>query len=189
MKRLQRAFVRFPVAGPLGCPAVGRRGPQPKPTAQKKREGTYRADRVAAREPAEAVELPEMPAVVRSDKEARVCWEQLAPLLLQRRTIAVAHAVTLAGLCISYSMLVRATGALARGVVVRRKNTWVPHPAVKIAKDALSELRQYAAHFGLSPASASRVNAGTGVSEAADPAASFLFETRHDGDIVGSIGA
>src|SRR5690606_14048915 len=80
-----------------------------------------------------------------------------------------------AGLCSAYSLAIRAQRATKRGVLIKgRFGDLVPNPAVKMAKDAWAEVRQYAAHFGLSPSSRSRVSAAP-KADARDQAEDFLF--------------
>ena len=66
---------------------MGQRGPQPKPTARKKAEGTYRADRAAPNEPTPEPAMPEMPAEIASDVDATLCWNRTAPKLLADRVL------------------------------------------------------------------------------------------------------
>lgn len=170
---------------------MGRRGPPVKPTATKKREGTYRADRAPKREPKAPKGSPTIPPTIARDKIARECWRRLVPVLLRMRVLTRADSVTLEGLCRSYSTAVRADDELLeKGMFIDTEYGRRASPAVSVGRHAWAEVRRFALEFGLSPAARTRVEAEADDSadtpDQVDAGEGFLFG---GGQVVGSIGS
>lgn len=166
---------------------MGRRGPPAKPTAQKRREGTYRKDRAPTREPAPTAGVPPCPPGISTDLDARGCWERLVPELTRLKLLTLLDGPALEGLCRAYAVAVKADRKLRQhGVIVKTPWGLQQNPAVTISRSAWAEVRRFAAEFGLSPAARSRVSVPKG--SEADPAEQFLFPGMGDGKVVGTIG-
>lgn len=161
---------------------MGLRGPRPKPTAVKTREGTYRADRAPAHEPQPDAEIPPCPAGVSGDKDALACWDSLASRLLALGLLSSIDGAALEGLCRSYAVAVKADRDLKKGVTLKTMYGIQAHPAVAISRLAWAEVRKFASEFGLTPAARTRVNAPAKKAET-DDAESFLF----GGKVAGAI--
>lgn len=164
---------------------MGLRGPRPKPTAVKQREGTYRADRAPTHEPKPESEVPPCPAGVRTDKDAKACWDALSTRLEKLGLLSAIDGAALEGLCRSYSVAVKADRALKKGVTLKTMYGIQAHPAVAISRLAWAEVRKFASEFGLTPAARTRVNAPAKKAET-DEAEAFLFGGAN-GKVAGAI--
>lgn len=154
---------------------MGKRGPPPKPTAQKKLEGTYRKDRDpsagAAFEPPPGV--PVRPKWL--DKEACAEWDRVVPLLLAGKVLTELDGGALERYCVAHSNWVKAQRDVQRnGVVLRTKFGPMNNPNVRIAKDERAAAKQLAQELGLSPSARTRVKVTTPQAEE-DKDESFLF--------------
>jgi P27 family predicted phage terminase small subunit len=131
----------------------------PKPTALKRLSGTYRADRapkglVAEVEPA----VPPCPSFL--GVEAQNEWNRLAPELCATGLLSQRDQVPFAALCLVVARVAEAeTKVQETGAVIttpsgqQQKNPWL-----SILDQQLRQLDRWASHFGLSPASRSRVS-------------------------------
>jgi P27 family predicted phage terminase small subunit len=153
---------------------MGLRGPAPKPTASKKREGTHRADRAPKNEPTPEIAAPDCPPGVADDPDAKGYWDSLVPQLVAEGLLSRIDSASLEGLCRSYSVAVRADRLLAKGVTHITPWGEQVHPAVAISRNAWTEVRKFASEFGLTPAARSRVNAQPKPKKENTPA-TFLF--------------
>lgn len=81
---------------------MGRRGPPPKPTALKKREGTFRKDRAARNEIVAPPGAPPRPPGL--DDVASAHWDELVPVLLERGTLAVEDGALLEAHCRAFAL-------------------------------------------------------------------------------------
>lgn len=139
---------------------MGRRGPPPKPTVQKKLEGTFRPDRVAEDEPTPEVGIPKPPKLLTG--RAREAWDRIGPELEKMGVLTTADGLALELLCDAYAEWDAARNAVRRygttystktksGKMVR------PHPSVRIAAEAWRRVHRMLLEFGLTPASRTRV--------------------------------
>jgi P27 family predicted phage terminase small subunit len=138
----------------------------PTPSATKRLLGTYRADRANAGEP-EALPLPDtLTAPAWLDARGVAAWDRLVPMLRQMDVLGGQDLELLAILADTLSTYEAAAECLkGKGslsfVVTDGDGTpkgLVPYPEVKIKAAAAQEIRRLAEHFGLSPASRSRVS-------------------------------
>ena len=138
---------------------MARPGPRPKPTGLKLLEGNPGKRRLNRKEPKPNVEAPRCPTWL--DAEARAEWRRVVPRLLELRVIAQIDRACLATYCIAWSRLRRAEAELMRdGLTYTRDGMIKRHPAAGIAHEAAAELRAFAAEFGLTASSRTRVEAG-----------------------------
>lgn len=153
-----------------------------KPTAQHKRDGTYRPDRQGA-EAHYPLGAPPMPAEVAGRAAAAAEWRRLVPLLEDQRVITVADVAPLVGYCCALADVLeveRAKGdpdwrPLLVDLVV--DGAGVEHRRVKAnpltaqGYKAAHELRQWAIQLGVTP------SARAGVTPAPAP---VVAETEFD---------
>lgn len=154
---------------------MGRRGPPPKPTAQKKLEGTYRKDR----DPSAGGEFTPPPGVpVRPkwlDKEACAEWNRVVPLLLEGKVLTALDGGALERYCVAHSNWVKAQRDVQKnGVVMLSKFGPMTNPNVRIAKDERAAAKQLAQELGLSPSARTRVKV-TAKAPEQDQDEGFLF--------------
>ena len=123
-------------------------------------EGQDSAGRPVATPPAFKRAAPNPPSWL--SREAKAEWRRIAPALQRLDLIKPEDRATLATYCEVWSRLVeanrniRANGLVVRNTAVRKdgtESTWfTKNPAVAIAEQAETRLRQYANDFGLTPA-------------------------------------
>ena len=102
--------------------------------------------------------------------EAAAEWDQIILELEEARALAKIDRAILAGYCQAWSELIHATAAIeqdgrvvkepiqnAAGVIIGHK--FKAHPATRQQQAALDRVLRFAAEFGLSPASRSRIDA------------------------------
>src|SRR5690349_20715838 len=129
-------------------------GNKPVPTETLKARGSWRA-KTRPNEPGDEVAAPECPAFLAG--EARAEWERLVPLLLDRRTMSLAAAGALAGLCQQWAVFVESS---------RKLNALIADPQAKamdlrrwssLANESYGHYLRTVTEFGLTPASKARV--------------------------------
>lgn len=139
------------------------RGRPAKPTHLHVIDGTARPDRMAKRkrEPKPApAQRPVCPGHL--DQVARNEWRRIVPELVAIGVIARIDTATLAAYCQAFSRWVAAELELQEhGALTYVSETGVirSHPAVRIASDAMTQMRIFAQEYGLTPASRARVQA------------------------------
>jgi P27 family predicted phage terminase small subunit len=153
---------------------VGRRGPPPKPTAQKKLEGTYRKDRAAG-----GNELAPPPAVPVCPKwlkgAAKIEWDRVVPQLAEAGVLTGLDGGQLERYCDAYgNWLAARADVTKRGVTLKTQFGPQNNPSVKRAFDERKEADRLAQELGLSPSARSRVKVPE-KAPAADPTEAFLF--------------
>src|SRR4051812_38548487 len=84
---------------------MGKRGPQPKPSALKKMQGTYRADRAAVNEFTPTLGLPEPPDWL--DVGALEEWQRIVPELEKAGVLSLVDGAALEGYCSNFALAVR----------------------------------------------------------------------------------
>jgi P27 family predicted phage terminase small subunit len=152
-----------------------RRGPLPKNTAQRKREGNPSGRPYNPNEPqiptvGEEAEAP--PALIADDAVAADEWIRLAPILRRARVLTAADTNALAAYCQQWSVyqdaLVKAPPATR---VFKSPNDYpCINPYLSIANKALMMCIRLGEQLGLSPGGRSRVSAAP---SADDPFAEF----------------
>jgi P27 family predicted phage terminase small subunit len=150
---------------------VGKRGPPAKPSAIKKREGTYRKDRAAPNELKVPPEAPDCPKYL--DNVARKMWQHVVPRLIEAGVLAKIDTAALEGFCANYSQAVRSQKIADRQPYVDTAFGIKVHPAVGNARKAWALTRQFAAEFGLTPAARTRVSVPE--NDAGDADDDFMF--------------
>ena len=152
-------------------------GRKPKPTALKDAQGTLRADRINLREPKPTKKLGEPPGHL--SEVAVEEWRRIEGSLKGAGIATALDAAALGAYCQAYSRWVSAEQALekmkndAGGLLVKTTNgNMIQNPIVGVANKAMSDMVRYAAEFGMTPSSRSRISAEEDDTE--DPAGEFL---------------
>lgn len=143
---------------------MGRRGPKPKPRAQKELEGTRRGDREApnaAPSPPPGVPAPpEDLADTPWGTVASQTWFDLAPQLKKRGLLARDFAIDFFGLCDAWARWLYYRADIAEHGIktVTEKGNETYRPEYAAMNNAWKEVRQMTARFGLNPADIGQVS-------------------------------
>jgi P27 family predicted phage terminase small subunit len=140
-------------------------GRKPKPTHLKLIAGTSRASRLNDAEPILEPLLPTPPAELSVD--ALEEWEKVSRRLLAAGILTAIDRAALAAYCQAYGRWLQAERALAAtakhdaitaGLLIKTtKGNAIQNPLVGIANKAKSDMVRYAAEFGMTPSSRTRV--------------------------------
>ena len=137
---------------------MGRRGPKPKPTAIKLREGNPGKRPLNADEPRPAVELPEPPDFLCALAQAH--WRELGPLLEAAGLVTRIDSPAMQMLCATYAeWRLCVVAARHEGPLVEDdKGVQRINPLLLRADKRQEAYRKLIAEFGLSPAARSRLS-------------------------------
>jgi len=142
---------------------MGRRGPAPKPTAQKIAEGNRGKRPLNTREPQPRTDAPRCPNWL--DKIAKAAWAQLVPQLREMGVLTTIDQHALAAYCQSYARWRKAEEFIQRhGEVFPIKDDdgnlkyLQQVPQVAIARNLLQMLNRYQQEFGLTPSARTRIH-------------------------------
>lgn len=135
-----------------------RTGRPRKPTALKLIQGTARADRSPENEPKPEIEIPAVPGHL-SD-EAKVEWGRISQELAELGLLTRIDRGALAAYCESWAQWVEACAKVRElGVVsVSDKGNEYLNPWVGVRSKSLELMHKFAAEFGMTPASRSRIS-------------------------------
>ena len=144
-----------------------------KPTARKKREGTYRKDRAPKNELRPAAEEPPRPDFL--DAHAIECWEYYAPRLVKAGLLTDHDWAQFVMMCQAWGRKRDCETMLAEsGYTFSTPNGYVQQrPEVSILQQAETVFLKIAARFGLDPSSRSGMDIAP--PEDGDADAEFLF--------------
>jgi len=142
---------------------MGLRGPPPKPTSIREREGNPGRRPLPANEPHPMLGEPDMPKFL--DREARRLWKKLADILLPIRVLSIADGLALANLCQAYSILVQAHQAMrlatkggGSGLLMKTPAGYVQQsPLLGIINGQVEIINRISREFGLTPSSRMRI--------------------------------
>ncbi|MDL1909714.1 phage terminase small subunit P27 family [Chloroflexi bacterium CFX6] len=140
------------------------RGRKPKPTKLKKLEGNPGKRKLNMKEPKPTVSIPSCPAHLKG--EARQEWNRIVKELYALGILVQMDRAALASYCGAYGHWVDAEKHLAKedAVILTDKGNLVQNPYMQIAKRSMDQMVKFAAEFGMTPSSRSRVKV-----EQADP--------------------
>ena len=146
---------------------MGNRGPIPKPTVVEIMEGRPGHRPINSREPKPRATAPRCPDHL--DDRAKKEWKRLVPVLRRMRVLTEADGMTLANLCQTWSTLVKAQEKLTEmGILYKAPSGYVMQsPLLSVVNQCVDTITKLSREFGLTPASRSRIQAGT--SGASDP--------------------
>ncbi len=150
---------------------MGKRGPPPKPSAQKKLEGTYRPDRAARNE---LVSPPGAPPRPKLNKAAGAKWDELLPILLDRGTLSVEDGVSLEQFCRFYAQWMTYQSAAEKDPVLETMYGPKVNPAQDTALKLEQRLTALGDRLGLTASARSKVSVPE-KPKAEDHTADFLF--------------
>jgi P27 family predicted phage terminase small subunit len=155
-------------------------GRKPKPTHLKLITGNLRKSRLNDTEPKLEPLLPDPPPVLSAD--ALEEWEKISRRLLAAGILTGLDRSTLAAYCQSYGRWMQAERALtemaksdavtAGLVTITTNGNAIQNALVGIANKAMSDMVRYAAEFGMTPSSRTRIRATS--DEKQDPAGQFF---------------
>lgn len=143
---------------------MGARGPRPKPTAVKKREGNAGKRKLNDQEPEfeTPAEVPPAPAFL--NETARAEWDRVAPELFAQGLLKNPDIAALAGYCQCFARWVEAEKFIEENgsvIVMRDDDGDIKYvqqaPQVGISNRMLEHMRKFAAEFGMTPSARSRV--------------------------------
>ncbi len=151
------------------------RGRKPTPTVLKLVAGQTRKDRLNDDEPQPGEGIPTCPS---TDDEVRAVWDYTIDQLSRMRVVTMADRDLLATYCEAVVQHRRATEVISqRGIIVEGSHGgWVSNPAVKVQREAATQIRAFGTEFGLTPSSRTRIKVGAQKpSEAPEKGASRLL--------------
>jgi P27 family predicted phage terminase small subunit len=111
-----------------------------------------------ANEPQPLTGEPQMPRHL--DATARRVWRRLVPLLQATRVLSETDEIALATLCMTYSRLIQGQKLLTADQLlmkVGKRGHLQPSPALSIVRRESEQLLKLLTHFGMTPATRSRV--------------------------------
>lgn len=148
---------------------MGKRGPAPKPTSQKRLEGNPGREKLNDDDLKVKPRVP--PAPVKLSTEAKAVWKRLGKKLLTYGLISELDEVAFAVLCESYAQYLELIKKARKdGPLVMVNGQPIPNPYLGRADKEAAKVHKLLAEFGLTPASRSRINIA---SQDADPADQF----------------
>lgn len=128
---------------------MGRRGPAPKPTALKLRDGETRPSRINAEEPIPAQEPPKPPDDM--TKEAKRVWRHVLKVM-PTGVIVSADRDILRLYCDVVSEYSKHLAILDLPIRQNSRGDWVVHPLHRVVRDEREQIRLLARELGLTPA-------------------------------------
>jgi P27 family predicted phage terminase small subunit len=140
---------------------MGRRGPPPQPTAMKLIRGNPGKRKLNKNEPQPAVAMPHCPDYL--DVTARNEWDRLAPILVRMRVLTEADYLALAGLCQTYSTMVKAQEQLNKsGILFKTPSGYVQQfPLIGVVNNCMEKIITFCREFGLTPSARTRIQTTT----------------------------
>ena len=133
------------------------RGRKPRPTAQLKLAGTYRADRHPEKSPAPPAES-NRPGLRLSPRAARR-FATVAPLLRSQCVLSELDKGALAAYCEAYARWYESRNAIYKDGMwyTAASGNIIKHPAVSVKEAAAAEMQRWSADLGLTPSSRARI--------------------------------
>jgi P27 family predicted phage terminase small subunit len=133
---------------------MGKRGPQPKPTARKKLEGNPGKRKLNKREPRPNISAKIKPREI--DQRAREFISVYVPQLQAMQILTDADQAGLELMAVHYSIAWQAAEIVKReGILVKGPFGKVKNPAAQVLRDNSLAFLRYADHFGMTPSSRS----------------------------------
>ncbi len=135
---------------------MGKRGPQPKPTAKKRLEGNPGKRKLNKREPKPTTALKIPPAEI--DRRAREFIAEYLPLVQGMQIYTDADRAVFELMATHFSIAWNAAKILIRdGLLIKGPFGLVKNPAAQLMRDNSLAFLRYADHFGMSPSSRSAI--------------------------------
>ena len=151
------------------------RGRPPKPTALRILQGNPGKRLLNQKEPQPQKALLKCPRWL--NKFAREEWASVVPELHRLGLLTKLDEKALACYCQAYSRLRQAETVIAKkGITFKTPNGFVQkRPEVTIAREAMQLMKAFAAEFGLTPSSRTRLHVSVGSTSEADATAKRIF--------------
>jgi len=166
---------------------MGRRGPAPKPTAQKELEGNPGHRPLGKETEPQPAKLDGQPPAPKHIKGfARLEWDRAVPELYELGLLTKIDMGAIEGLCLAYGIAMKALAEIEKyGVMVKSEYGRRPNPALKIHKENWTQYLRFCQEFGLTPSSRTRVRVDEAppakpgsTTQPKDQAKEFLFERK-----------
>lgn len=152
---------------------MGKRGPQPKPTALRVLHGD-RPDRINDDEPMPAEGEVTAPEDLSDD--ARAVWDRLAPDLIRVGVLTPWDVDAFRITCEALARYQQATRLVnGSALLVQGPNGFVKNPALVVQREAETTFAQYGARFGLTPSDRSQLKVDASGAGAKGPGAERLL--------------
>lgn len=137
-------------------------GRKPKPTKLKLLQGNPGRRPLNLAEPQPAAGVPKCPAWL--DVTAKAKWREVAPELARIGVLTKIDGSMLAAFCKNFSRWVAAEKILTKQGMTSESDTGLikTRPELRIAEEAMRQMRAFASEFGLSPSSRSRLTGTPG---------------------------
>ena len=133
------------------------RGRKPKPTQKKKLEGNPGKRKLNRREPRPKAAGRIAPATI--DSLAKQFIADYLPLVQAMQIFTDADRAALELMSVHYSIAWRAAEIVQReGLMLQNAFGWAKHPLLQVLRDNSTAFKSYAAEFGLTPSSRSRIS-------------------------------
>lgn len=138
------------------------RGRKPTPTALRLLRGNPRKRPVNAAEPKPAALVDAAPPAWLPAAGKRE-WSRVAPMLARLGVLTETDAAALAAYCEAWVTWRQATAAMRKGGLVAERQTdagpvLLTSPYVKIAHDAMNQMRAFLIEFGMTPSARARIH-------------------------------
>jgi P27 family predicted phage terminase small subunit len=92
-------------------------------------------------------------------KAAKAEWRRLAPMLTRLGILTETDAAALAAYCEAWVTWQTATRSMRKdGLVIARDDGMAMSPYVKIAHDAMTQMRSFLVEFGMTPSARARIH-------------------------------
>ena len=135
---------------------MGKRGPQPKPTAKKRLEGNPGKRKLNKREPHASASRKIPPAEI--DRKAHEFIAEYLPLVQSMQIYTDVDRAVFELMAVHFSIAWNAARVLMRdGLLVKGPFGLVKNPAAQLMRDNSMAFLRYADHFGMSPSSRSSI--------------------------------
>jgi P27 family predicted phage terminase small subunit len=133
------------------------RGRKPKPSQKKKLEGNPGKRKLNKREPRPKASGKIPPAEI--DALAHRFIAEYLPLVQAMQIFTDADRAALELMSVHYSIAWRAAEVVQReGLMLKNAFGWAKHPLLQVLRDNSTAFKSYAAEFGLTPSSRSRIS-------------------------------
>lgn len=140
---------------------MGRRGPKPQPTAQRRLRGNPGKRALNDREPTPELAVPECPDWLNDD--ARAEWKRIVPELVTMNLLTRVDRAALACYCQAWATFKAAQREVdERGLTmtVGEQGFEMQRPEVGIASKAMQQIKAFAAEFGFTPSARTSIKVG-----------------------------
>ena len=139
---------------------MGRRGPKPQPTAQRRLRGNPGKRKLNDREPTPELAVPSCPDWL--NKDARAEWKRIVPELVTMHLLTRVDRAALACYCQAWATFKQAQAEIdTYGLtMVTPQGFELQRPEVAIASKAMQQIRAFSSEFGFTPSARTSIKVG-----------------------------